>query len=112
MSETQGCGRQTADQLFHSSQASGKRMVDSKPLTQDELDQESDRQLKKRYAFWFLVILAVQLAVMNVVFICQGLGWVNFDEVTLRFYTTSTIAQVFGVVFIIANSLFPTKKPS
>jgi len=52
----------------------------------------------------------VQLAVMNLVFICQGLQWLSFDEVTLRFYTTSTIAQVFGVVFIIANSLFPTKK--
>lgn len=110
MTDSQGSGRQTADQLFQSSQAPGKRIVDSKALTQDELDQKSDRQLKERYAFWFLIILAVQLAVMNLVFICQGLQWLNFDEVTLRFYTTSTIAQVFGVVFIIANSLFPTKK--
>ena len=102
--------RQTADALYNSQSLSD--LVDSPVLTQDELDQESDRKLKKTYAYWFVGILIGQLIVMNLVFVAHGLGWLRFDELTLRFYTTSTILEVFGVIYIIVNNLFPsTKKP-
>ncbi|MDX8378114.1 MAG: hypothetical protein R8L53_08845 [Mariprofundales bacterium] len=77
-------------------------------MNQDELDQEANRTLKKSYAYWFIWILIGQLVVMNGAFISQGLGWLEFDEVTLRIYTTSTILEVFGVIVIIVHNLFPT----
>jgi len=39
----------------------------------------------------------------------QGLAIIYLDEVSFRFYTTSTIAEVFGVIVIIVNNLFPSK---
>lgn len=100
--------KQTADALYNSQSPSD--LVDSSALSQDELDQESDRKLKKTYAYWFVGILIGQLVVMNMVFVGHGLGWLSFDELTLRFYTTSTILEVFGVIFIIVNNLFPSSK--
>lgn len=111
MSSPNTLPRQTADALYNSQSLS--ELVDSSALTQDELDQESDRNLKKTYAYWFVGILIGQLIVMNLVFVGHGLGWLRFDELTLRFYTTSTILEVFGVIYIIVNNLFPSsKKPS
>ncbi len=100
--------RQTADSLYNSQSLS--ELVDSSALTQDELDQESDRKLKKTYAYWFVGILIGQLIVMNLIFIGHGFGWLSFDELTLRFYTTCTILEVFGVIYIIVNNLFPSSK--
>ena len=100
--------RPTADALFKRQNAA--KLIDSPKLSQDELDQESDRKLKKTYAYWFIGILIGQLVVMNIVFAGYGLGWLSFDELTLRFYTTSTILEVFGVIFVIVNNLFPTIK--
>ncbi len=101
--------RPTADALFKRQNSS--KLIDSPKLSQDELDQESDRKLKKTYAYWFIGILIGQLIVMNIVFAGHGLGWLSFDELTLRFYTTSTILEVFGVIFVIVNNLFPSTKP-
>lgn len=79
-------------------------------ISQDELDQQSNRSLKKSYAYWFIGILIGQLVVMNGVFIAHGAGCLTFDEVTLRIYTGSTVLEVFGVIVIIVHNLFPNTK--
>lgn len=72
-------------------------------------DIKSDRTLRERYAHWFIWILLVQLAVMNVVLILDGLGILYYVPTTLHFYMTGTLAEVFGVVLVITRYLFSRK---
>lgn len=79
-------------------------------LTQETIaDQKSDRELKKRYANWFIWILIGQLIVMNAVFIATGLKWLSFDKYVIELYLGGTLAEVFGIVLVITKNLFPQK---
>lgn len=74
-------------------------------------DQKADTELKKLYAKRFIWILVGQLAVMNVVFIAVGMKWLDFDEpMHLDLFMGGTLAEVFGVVFVITKYLF-SKRP-
>lgn len=97
----------SAKELWEAGKASA---IETPKLSQDELDQVSNRSLKQKYAYWFIGILICQLVVMNLIFFFVGLGVLHFDQVTINIYTTSTILEVFGVVFVIVNNLFPTGK--
>lgn len=66
----------------------------------------ADTALKKLYAYWFIAILLGQLALMNLVFIGVGFGWLKFQEYALHLYMGGTLAEVFGVVFVITKYLF------
>lgn len=72
-------------------------------------DIESDIELKKDYATGFLTILKVQLVAMNLVFVAVGLEWLKLAETTINIFMTGTLAEVFGVVFVITRYLFPKK---
>ncbi|MFZ2725008.1 MAG: hypothetical protein WAX77_02020 [Methylococcaceae bacterium] len=72
-------------------------------------DKESDRELKRNYAYWFIGILIAQLIVMNAVFIIVGLGYLKFDAHVLEIYMAVTLAEVFGVIVVITKNLFPKK---
>lgn len=86
----------------------GSRDLD--PLTeQDVHDRRSDRGLKKLYACCFIVILVLQLLFMNVIFCLAGAGVLTFDANSLRIFMAGTLAEVFGVVFVITKNLFPKK---
>jgi len=98
----------TAEDLW--SEINKGAVKDTESMSQDDQDKKANRELKKKYAHWFIYILIVQLVVMNCVFIAQGLGCLKFDEVTLRFYTTSTLIEVLGVIVIIVRNLFPSQK--
>ena len=98
----------SAEQLW-SEVSKQSNLQETQKMTQDELDQQSNRNLKQKYALWFIYILIAQLIVMNVLIVFQGLTLIHLDEVSFRFYTTSTIIEVFGVIVIIVNNLFPSK---
>lgn len=70
-------------------------------------DKQSDRDLKRRYAKYFLFILAGQLVVMNSVFMAHGFGWLDYDKYVLHLYMGGTLLEIFGVVLVITRSLFP-----
>lgn len=73
-------------------------------------DQETDTSLKKLYAIWFIGILIGQLVVMNLIFIAVGLSLLNFIEPThLNLFMGGTLAEVFGVVYVITRYLFSKK---
>ncbi|AZZ97381.1 hypothetical protein [Pseudoalteromonas sp. R3] len=72
-------------------------------------DAESDRDLKQKYAWWFIGILVVQLFIMNAVLVLVGLEKLQFEEWTLNLYMAGTLAEVFGVILVITKNLFPTK---
>jgi hypothetical protein len=69
-------------------------------------DFEAEIALKKTYGKWFLIILAAQLLVMNGVFICDGLKWLDFKDLTLQLYMGGTLTEVFGLVFVVTKYLF------
>jgi hypothetical protein len=70
-------------------------------------DLEAEIKLKKSYGIWFLVILACQLLVMNIVFILVGKGLLNFkDDLTLQLYMGGTMTEVFGLVLVVTKYLF------
>jgi len=82
------------------------------PLTTEIVeDRRSDRQLRQRYATWFMWILVSQLLVMNAVFILLGLGKLEYrNRWIVEIYIGATVAEVFGVVIVITRGLFPEPK--
>lgn len=73
-------------------------------------DQQTDTALKKLYAYWFIGILIGQLLIMNLIFIAVGLTMLNFIEPThLNLFMGGTLAEVFGVVYVITRYLFSKK---
>lgn len=69
-------------------------------------DFEAEIALKKSYGKWFLIILAVQLGIMNGVFISVGFEWLKFDPLTLQLYMGGTLTEVFGLVLVVTKYLF------
>ncbi len=72
-------------------------------------DKKTDTLLKKKYATFFFWLLVVQLIAMNVVLILVGMGNLNFTDVTMNLYMGGTLAEVFGIVFVITRYLFSNK---
>jgi hypothetical protein len=72
-------------------------------------DLRQDTKLKRLYAYWFIGILAVQLLLMNGVFVAVGIGCLKFSEPVLQMYMAGTLAEVFGVVYVITRYLFSKK---
>lgn len=72
-------------------------------------DKKSDTRLKRLYAVWFIGILIGQLVLMNLVFIGVGVGCLSFHEYALHLYMGGTLAEVFGIVFVITKYLFPKR---
>ena len=110
-SEQPGRGESNAiPPALHSSPA--VRQVDSLDPERKKLnnqDFEAEIQLKKTYGKWFLIILACQLLIMNGVFIADGLGWLNFKDLTLQLYMGGTLTEVFGLVLVVTKYLFKRK---
>lgn len=81
------------------------------PLEQAKFnDQLADTSLKKLYARGFIGILVIQLLAMNVIFIAAGLDKLHFQDPThLNLFMGGTLAEVFGVVLVIARYLFSKK---
>jgi len=80
------------------------------PLQKQEvMDRETDRDLKKRYANWFIGILICQLLIMNIIFILTGLGVFNFAKWVIEIFISGTLLEVFGIVRVITSHLFPTR---
>lgn len=80
-------------------------------LTNEKIaDAQHDRGLKGLYAKGVITILAVQLLIMNAVFIATGVGCLHFEKWTLDLYMAGTLAEVFGIVLVITKNLFPDSK--
>lgn len=78
---------------------------------EDVEDRRSDRGLKESYARWFIAILIGQLVAMNVIFVLVGVEKLAFaDEWVLRLFMSGTLAEVFGVIYVIAKYLFRERK--
>lgn len=70
-----------------------------------------DLRLKRRYGNWAIGLLAVQLVVMNAVFIGVGLKCLEFSEYVLHLYLGGTLLEVFGIVLVVTRYLFKSPAP-
>lgn len=84
---------------------------DSDPLLNEKIKNSvQDRELRKKYASWFIGILIGQLLIMDLIFISVGRKCMYFENWALEMYITGTLIQTFGVVFVITKNLFPNHK--
>jgi len=67
---------------------------------------EEDTHLKKTYAKVLIFMLAMELLVINGIFIFIGIGWLNYTEVVLNIFIGATLLEILGLVTIIVNYLF------
>ncbi|MGL5370826.1 MAG: hypothetical protein ACRDBF_07345 [Plesiomonas shigelloides] len=81
--------------------------LDTERTRLDNVDFEAEILLKKAYGKYFLIILATQLLIMNIVFISVGFEWIKFpDTLTLQLYMGGTMTEVFGLVLVVTKYLF------
>lgn len=73
-------------------------------------DLKGDTKLKKIFAWSFICILVGQLLVMNAVFVLVGAKVLSFEQFALNLYMSGTLAEVFGVVLIMARYLFSKRE--
>ncbi|NUL36624.1 hypothetical protein [Kosakonia sacchari] len=83
--------------------------LDAERRILDNKDFEAEINLKKAYGKWFLIILAMQLLIMNAVFIADGAGKLSFEDLTLQLYMGGTLTEVFGLVLVVTKYLFKRK---
>jgi hypothetical protein len=69
-------------------------------------------ELKQRYGKWILILMGLQLAVVNLVFLLYA--WLGFDfkppEKIVQIWLVATFVQIVSVVVVITRSLFPNEK--
>lgn len=87
--------------LDQSKASPAERMVD-----EDVKDRTAERELRQRYAFWWLGILVGQLILMNLVFIMVGQGALVIPQLSLNLFMAGTLAEVFLVIRLIVKFLF------
>jgi hypothetical protein len=79
---------------------------------QDRHDRQQERQLKGKYADAFLEIAKWQLIGVFCAIACSGLKLMDFQPTELPIIIAGTLAEVFGIVYIIAKSLFDKNSKS
>lgn len=71
-----------------------------------EKQQEAERNLRSRYAKLFILILAIQLLVINVIFVFIGAGALKYEQWTINIFILSVFGEIVGIVLIIVKNLF------
>lgn len=69
-------------------------------------DLREARSLRKWYARWFLGILAGQLIAVYLLFVLVGSEVLEIAPRTLEILIGGTLAETFGIVFVIVRYLF------
>jgi len=95
--------------LLESSQAEQTEDLNRELKKLEYEDKKTDIKLKKKFAYSFIIILAVQLIIMNIVFVYIGCGYMKFSDLTIQLYMGGTLTEVFGIVYIICRYLFPKR---
>lgn len=101
--------RRDQDESGEQSSASPAADVSSIPSRRADLEDQSFAEeiaLKKSYGNWLLVFLAIQLVVMNIVFILVGSGRLEYQDYVLHLYMTGTLLEIFGLVLVVTKYLF------
>jgi hypothetical protein len=63
--------------------------------------------LRERYAFFLLGLMAVQVLLVNIAFFLIGFGYMTIDEWTARTFMMAVFAELAAMTFWIVKYLFP-----
>ena len=67
----------------------------------------TDTNLKKVYAYIFLLLFFVQLFSVNIIFVLVGTGCLKYNDASyLKLFMSGTSAAVFSIVLVITQYLF------
>ena len=71
-----------------------------------EDQQNAERTLRKEYASCFIWVLALQLVVINVIFVLIGCNILKYEQWTANLFIVSVFGEIVGIVSIIVKYLF------
>lgn len=88
--------------------------------TQAELESyQQDTRERKRYALAFFVLCCVWIGVITTILLLQGFGSFWFGKMPFRLSEAvilaaigSTTVNIIGILFVVANYLFPKRGPT
>ncbi len=67
-------------------------------------------RIKDLYAITLLILITVQVVVVNAVFICVGLGFLELSDEVLKIFAGCSMPHICGLVYCVVNSVFRAKK--
>lgn len=72
-----------------------------------------DLDLRKSYAKWLLIMLAVELAIVNAIFVayCVGNHW-RIPTSAIDIFLSSTVVELFSVILVVTRYIFPKRDDS
>ena len=69
-------------------------------------------RIKDLYAITLLILIIVQVVVVNAVFICVGLGFLDLSDEVLKIFAGCSMPHICGLVYCVVNSVFRAKNES
>jgi hypothetical protein len=69
--------------------------------------QTQDREIRRVYANWLMVVMSLQIVVINVIFILIGCGLLKFEQWTANVFITAVFAEISALVLLVVKYLFP-----
>jgi len=71
--------------------------------------QNQDRDLRKRYATWLMIVITGQMVLINVAYALTGFGLLTVDAWTSRTFLVAVFAEIAAMASIVVRSLFPPR---
>lgn len=80
--------------------------VNNKVVKLFEENAKEDRELRRKYAKYLIIILAIELVFLNIIFILFGCGVLKYSEIVFDLFITGGIAEIFVLIKTIIKHLF------
>ena len=98
----------SSDDLMAATRAS----YEAERLQEELAGLRQDRAERRKFANVVLAGLGIQVLVVDVLlFLLAAFNDWQLDETTLQIFLASTVIELVGVVYVVANYLFPQRKP-
>jgi hypothetical protein len=69
--------------------------------------QIQDREMRRVYANWLMVVMSLQIVLINVIFVLIGLAILKFEQWTANVFITAVFAEISAMVLLVVKYLFP-----
>jgi len=71
-----------------------------------EKQQDQDREMRRRYATWLMIAMAVQVLFIDVIYVLMGYGKLTFEPWTARTFILAVFAEIAALVLWVVKYLF------
>jgi len=69
--------------------------------------QSEDRKMRKGYAWFFIILIAIQIIAINAFFLLVGLKIIKIDPLFLKVFFIPVLAEIVTMTLVILKYLFP-----